>query len=89
MTETSRDDEHDEDAMVHHQKTSLTRGVVIVVFIRRLAQRADRRRQPRQGKAGRIRHGRNDHGQGKDAGEDGTGDTSMMTMPAHTTTRGQ
>jgi hypothetical protein len=75
MTETSREDEHDEDAMVHRQKTRLACGVIIVVVVRRLARRADRRRQPQQGQAGRIRRGQNNHGQGKGAGNNGTGDT--------------
>ena len=42
MTETSREDEHGEDAMVHRRKTRLARGVIIVVVVRRLARRADR-----------------------------------------------
>ena len=75
MTQTSREDEHDEDAMVHSRKTRLARGVVILVVVGRLARRADRRRQPPQGQAGLIRRGRNDHGQGEDAGDNGTGDT--------------
>jgi hypothetical protein len=53
----------------------LAPGVVVVVVVRWLTQRADRRRQPRKGQAGRIRCGRNDQGQGEDDGEDGTGDT--------------
>ena len=36
---------------------------------------ANRWQQPRQGQAGRIRRGWNNHGQGKDDGNDGTGDT--------------
>jgi len=75
MMETSREDEHGEDAMVHRWKTRLARGVVIVVVVRRLARRADHWRQPRQGQAGWIRRGRYDHGQGEDAGDDRTGDT--------------
>ena len=75
MTETSREDEHDKDAMLHRQKTRLARGVVIVVVVQQLARRADRWRQQRQGQAGRIRRRQNDHGQGEDAGDDGTGDT--------------
>jgi hypothetical protein len=43
MTETNRDDEHNKDAMVHRLKTRLACGVLIVVVIRRLARRANRR----------------------------------------------
>jgi hypothetical protein len=43
----------------------------------RLAQSADHRRQPRRGRAGRIRCGRNDHRRGDDGGDDGTGDVSV------------
>jgi hypothetical protein len=42
MAETNRDDEHNEDAMVHRLKTRLTCGVVIVIVIRRFARRANR-----------------------------------------------
>jgi hypothetical protein len=56
--------------------TRLARGVVVVIVVKRLARWADRRQQPGQGQAGRIlRRGRNDHGQGEDDGDDGTGDT--------------
>ncbi len=66
MTETSRVNEHDGNAMMHRRKTRLTRGVVTVVVIRWLARRADRRRQPRQGQAGQICHRRNNDEQGEE-----------------------
>ena len=43
MMETNRDNEHNKDAMVHRLKTRLACGVVIVVVIRRLVRRANRR----------------------------------------------
>ena len=76
MMETSRDDEHNEDAMVHCcRKTRLACGVVIVIVVRRLARRSNRRQQPRLGQAGQIRCRRNGHRQGEDDGDNGTGGT--------------
>jgi hypothetical protein len=45
-----------------------------------LTRSADRRMQPRRGRAGRIRSGQNNHGRGDDGGDDGTGDASVTTM---------
>ena len=87
MTETSRDNEHNEDAMVHCRKTRLACRVVIVVIVQRLARRADHRRQPRQGQAGWIRRRQNDHRQGEDDCDNDRGYIGDANAYTHNNTR--
>ena len=96
MTETSRADKHDEDVMVQLMfellcplEDKACPRVVVVVVVRRLSRIANCWRQLRQGPAGLIRRGRNDHRQSKGDGDNGTGDTQVTTTPTHTTTRVQ
>ena len=78
MTETSRDDEHKEDVVMRSMFEMLCEGKPSFSSSTARPKR-DRRQGPRQGRVGRIRRGRNDHGQIKDDGNDGTGDASVTT----------
>ena len=77
-TETSRDDEHEEDAVTRSMFETLCEGESSSSsFTARLKRH--RWRRPRRGRAGRICRGRKDHGRGEADGNDGMGDASVTT----------
>ena len=81
-TEMTRDDEHKEDVVMRLMFETLCKGEPSSSSRHccpRLARSDDHQRRPRQGQAGRIHHGRNNHGRGEDDGDDGTGHASVMT----------
>ena len=69
--EMGREDEHKDDVVTRSKFETLCEGEPSLSLYCR--------RRPRQGRAGRIRRGQNNHGRGIDGGNDGTRGASVTT----------